>query len=188
MDITLQISKKIHQLRISQGLSIEALADRTGVSKSSISLIERGESNPTATVLDKLATGLGVVLASLFEAPADDGAKSPVCRANQQTQWTDPGSGYRRCNLSPSTHSALQLVDVHFPAGQRVTYETGTRDVNFDEQIWMIDGEMQITVGHEQWHLKKGDCLAVRLNQPVTYHNPGHRAARYLVAITRLST
>jgi len=63
------IAERVGELRAAQGLSLDALASKSGVSRSMISLIERGESSPTAVVLEKLAAGLGVMLASLFDAP-----------------------------------------------------------------------------------------------------------------------
>ena len=90
-----------------------------------ISLIERGESSPTAVVLEKLAAGLGVSLASLFEARCSRGP-DPVSRRADQPQWRDPASGYLRRNVSPSGYaSPIQIVEVSFPPGARVAYETG---------------------------------------------------------------
>jgi len=54
------VAQRVRELRATQGLSLEALADRSGVSRSMISVIERGESSPTAVVLAKLAAGLSV--------------------------------------------------------------------------------------------------------------------------------
>jgi transcriptional regulator with XRE-family HTH domain len=47
-----RIAQRVHRLRIDQDLSLDALATRSGVSRSMISLIERGESSPTAVVLE----------------------------------------------------------------------------------------------------------------------------------------
>lgn len=184
MEITQQLASRVHQIRTRQGLSIEALAERSGVSKSSISLIESGMSNPTATVLDKLATGLNVVLASLFEQDGNvPREQHTVSRSVQQSSWTDPASGYLRRNLSPPNNAWLKLVEVSFPAGQRVAYETGERHPKIHQQIWIIEGEMHITLGHDEWSLATGDCLAIQLNQPIIYRNVSTRPARYLVAI-----
>jgi transcriptional regulator with XRE-family HTH domain len=182
MDINHLIAHRLRELRDAQGLSLAALAQRSGVSKSNISLIERGESSATATVLDKLSAALGVTVASLFEKPSDE-PPSPVARAHDQPVWTDPGSGYVRRNLSPAVHSPLQLVEVSFPAGQRVAYETGVREVDVVQQVWIIEGTMEVTVGATLWTLEAGDCLAMRLDQPIAYHNPAARPARYLVAL-----
>src|SRR4029077_11853422 len=65
-----RIAERVRELRAAHGLSLDTLATRSGVSRSMISLIERGESSPTAVVLEKLAAALGVMLASLFDAPA----------------------------------------------------------------------------------------------------------------------
>jgi transcriptional regulator with XRE-family HTH domain len=182
MDINQLIAHRLRELRDAQGLSLAALAERSGVSKSNISLIERGESSATATVLDKLSAALGVTVASLFEKPAEE-ASSPVSRFADQPVWTDPGSGYVRRNLSPAIYSPIQLVEVNFPAGQRVAYETSTRDVDVHQQVWIIEGRMEVTVGDTLWTLATGDCLAMRLDQPVAYHNPTDKPARYLVSL-----
>jgi transcriptional regulator with XRE-family HTH domain len=187
MDINSLIARRVRELRDGHGLSLEALAERSGVSRSNISLIERAQSSPTAAVLDKLATALGVTLASLFEAPApSEQAPSPVARAATQAVWTDPESGYRRRNLSPAQPSPLQLVEVHFPAGQRVAYETGARDAEIHQQIWLIEGAMEISAGDETCRLEAGDCVTMRLDCPIVYRNPTRKPARYLVALTTL--
>ncbi|GKT13354.1 XRE family transcriptional regulator [Acidovorax sp. SUPP2522] len=191
MDISTRLARRVRELRDARGLSLDALAERSGVSRSNISLIERGESSPTATVLDKLATGLGVALASLFDAPQAEGdegraAPSPVARVAQQPVWTDPASGYLRRNVSPTVASPLQLVDVVFPPGQRVAYERADRGAEIHQQIWMIDGRMDIALDGTVWRLEAGDCLAHRLEGAVEYRNPTRSPARYLVALATL--
>ncbi len=187
MDITHKLAVRLRDLRNERGLSLEVLAERSQVSRSNISLIERGESSPTAVVLDKLASALGVSLATLFEnraAPAE--APSPLARGAKQSVWTDPASGYTRRQLSPPLPSPIQLVEVHFPAGQRVAYESPQRDSNWYQQIWMIEGAMQITVGDDCWSLCAGDCLAMQLDRPIIYVNSTAQAARYLVSLATL--
>ena len=64
-DLTARMADRVRELRAARGLSLDALADRSGVSRSMISLVERGESSPTAVVIEKLAAGLGVTMASM---------------------------------------------------------------------------------------------------------------------------
>src|SRR5712675_1385281 len=85
-DLNQRIAERVSELRSAQGLSLDALASKSGVSRSMISLIERGESSPTAVVLEKLAAGLGVMLASLFDTPAA-APRGPVARREDQPQW-----------------------------------------------------------------------------------------------------
>lgn len=184
MDVNKRLAYRLKSLREERAWSLDALATRSGVSRSNISLIERGQSSPTASVLDKLSAGLGVTLASLFEEPAAPGvAASPLARVAEQAVWTDPASGYLRRNVSPAMRSPIQLVDVRFPAGQRVAYEAAARDEEVHQQVWMIDGTMTLTVGDTTWRLEAGDCLAMTLDAPIVFHNPGTREARYLVAL-----
>ena len=187
MDVNTRIATRIRTLRDAQSLSLEALAERSGVSRSNISLIESGRSSPTAVVLDKLTAALGTTLAGLFQeeaAVADE--PSPLARLADQPVWTDPASGYIRRNVSPASPSPLQLVDVVFPAGQRVALESGPRDVEIHQQVWLVEGTMEITVGDDKWKLQAGDCLAMRLDRRIVYRNPTRQGARYLVAIATL--
>jgi transcriptional regulator with XRE-family HTH domain/mannose-6-phosphate isomerase-like protein (cupin superfamily) len=181
-DINTRIARRVRALRTEQGLTLDALATRCDVSRSMLSLVERGESSPTAVVLDKIATGLGVSLASLFEdvtAPA-----SPVARRSDHTPWRDPQSGYVRRNISPVNFpSPIQLVEVVLPPGANIAYETGTRDPNIHQQIWVQAGEIELSVGNITYHLAEDDCLAMQLNTPTTFRNHTDQPARYIVVI-----
>ena len=149
-----------------------------------ISLIERGETSPTAVVLDKLATGLGVTLASLFDPPADAGQtpRGPVARRDGQPQWRDPASGYLRRNVSPpGVSQPMRIVEVHFPPRARVAFETGPRDGRVYQQVWVLEGAIDVTVGTDCYRLLEGDCLAMQLDRPTMFHNPTRIPARYAV-------
>jgi transcriptional regulator with XRE-family HTH domain len=181
--LTERIAQRVHDLRAARGLSLDELATHCGVSRSMISLIERGESSPTAVLLEKLAAGLNVSLASLFEAPESGG--DPVARLADQPSWRDPESGYVRRNVSPSGFaSPIQIVEVAFPPGARVAYETGTRNPRVHQQVWVLEGSIAITLGEQRHRLAAGDCLAHVLDQPISYHNPTRKPARYAVVIT----
>ena len=178
-----RIAQRVRDLRASRGLSLDALATHCGVSRSMISLIERGESSPTAVLLEKLATGLGVPLASLFDDT--EPAASPVSRLADQLQWQDPHSGYVRRNVSPGgAVSPIQIVEVNFPPKARVAYETGAREPRIHQQVWVLEGRIEVTVGDDLHQLDAGDCLALSLDHPVSYHNPTPKTARYAVVIT----
>jgi transcriptional regulator with XRE-family HTH domain len=179
---TARIARRVLALRQQRSLSLEALAQRCGVSKSMISLIERGQSSPTAVVLERLAAGLGVALASLFDD--DEAPASPLSRRDAQLQWRDPASGYVRRNLSPAHPSSpLQLVAVELPPGASVMYDSAPRQTEMHQQVLVLEGVVEATSGDEHHRLEPGDCLAMRLDRNNGYHNPGRKTARYIVAI-----
>ena len=92
-----------------------------------------------------------------------------------------------RRNVSPSgVGSQIQIVDVTFPARARVSYETGPREPVMHQQVWVIEGAIDITVGDERHRLSAGDCLAMVLDQPIAFHNPHKVAARYAVVLACL--
>ncbi|MBX3620117.1 MAG: helix-turn-helix domain-containing protein [Rhizobacter sp.] len=187
-DLDQRIARRVRELRAAHGFTLEQLAARSRVSRSMISVVERGESSPTAALLDKLAAGLGVTLNALFEAPGSAEAASPVSRRAAQAEWQDPDSGYvRRALTPPGLDTPLQLVEVHFPAGAHVSYEAGAERAGLHQQVWVLDGAITVTLGAERHKLAAGDCLAHRLDQPVSIRNPSRRPAHYLVALARVA-
>ena len=182
MDLNQRIAARVRQLRTARDLSLEALADRSGVSRSMISLIERGETSATAVVLEKLAAAFNITLAALFEPPAASAV--PLVRRADQAVWRDPDSGYVRRNVSPSgTLTPIQIVEVDFPAGAHVAYETGRREPAAHQQGWVLEGQIDVTVGAEQHSLQEGDCLAFLLDRPTAFRNRTRKTARYAVVI-----
>jgi uncharacterized cupin superfamily protein len=64
-----------------------------------------------------------------------------------------------------------------------VAYDSPPRDSGIDQQIWILEGAMEVRVGRQRWRLEAGDCLALSLDQPIVYRNPTRKPARYLVAL-----
>ena len=186
-DLNQRIATRLRDLRAQHELTLEALAERSGVSRSMISVIERGESSPTAILLERLAGALNVPLAALFDAPDSNG--NPVARRADQLQWRDPASGYVRRNVSPSTsQSPIQIVEIEFPARARVAFDSGARDTQVHQQVWVLEGNLEVTVGDERHQLRTGDCLAFVLDRPVVFSNTTRSAARYALVIASQPT
>ncbi|MBL8580715.1 MAG: helix-turn-helix domain-containing protein, partial [Rhizobiaceae bacterium] len=161
----------------------EGLAQSADVSRAMLSRIERGESSPTAQLLAKICRGLGTTLSVLFsatEAPA-----SPLARRCDQPVWRDPGSGYLRRNVSPpGTGSPVDIVEVEFPPGQSVALDN-LRLSGVDQHVWVLDGQLEMTVGDEVFSLGTGDCIMMLLDRPTGFRNRTDRMVRYAVIISR---
>lgn len=182
IDLDRRLGARLKGLRQSRGLTLDQLAERSGVSRAMISRVERGESSPTAALLDRLCAGLGVLLSALFREEAQGG---PLARRSEQPVWTDPDSGYVRRSVSPpGTGSRLEIVEVEMPAGARVLLDAPRGGFRLDQQLWLLEGELSLTVGGREHRLAAGDCLAMLLDGPIAFHNPGEVPARYAVVLT----
>jgi transcriptional regulator with XRE-family HTH domain len=183
IDINQRIASRVRALRSEQGLSLDDLAAKSGVSRSMISLIERGESSPTAVVLEKISAGFGVPLASLFET--SDEPTDPVSRARDRVAWKDPETGYVRRNISPSNYPApFKIVEVVLPPGAHVAYDGSARDGSLHQQIWVQEGCLELTSGSAPYSLDAGDCLAMQLDGPNSFRNRTKKPVRYVVVVT----
>ena len=177
-----RLGQRLKAARQARGWTLEELAGRTGVSRALVSRIERGESSPTATLLMKLTTGLGISLSSLF---GDSTRAGPVSRHAEQPVWQDPASGYVRRNVSPAgSGSEINIVDVLVPPGARIVIDRSQPPGRTDQQIWVLDGVLELTLGDVVHRLETGDCLHMRLDQPIAFHNPGAAPVRYAVVLT----
>src|SRR5437879_12913552 len=93
-NINARIASRVRALRSDLGMTLDALAAKCDVSRSMISLVERGESSPTAVVLEKIASGLGVSLAALFDdssAAANPVSRREIGRASCRDRVYDGG-------------------------------------------------------------------------------------------------
>src|SRR5258705_8845381 len=150
-DINSRIASRVRALRTDLDMTLDALAAKCDVSRSMISLVERGESSPTAVVLEKIAAGLGVPLATLF----DDSSASanPVSRPDDRTPWRDPLSGYVRRNISPANFpSPIQIVEAVLPAAPRQAQGHAARDLLLAEQLLEQEGRHGLTLANATRH------------------------------------
>lgn len=184
-DINIRIAQQVREIRLARGYTLDVLASRCQVSRSAISLIERGEASPTAVVLEKLANGLEVPLTQLFDSPQNTQSPQPMVRRTQQAEWKDPETGYIRRQVSPPNwKSPFQIVEIEFPAQSRVTYETSANSKVVLQQIWVIEGQIDIQLGENSYALGQGDCLAMQLDHPVIYSNNSSQVARYILVVS----
>lgn len=182
-DIDSRLGARIKALRAERAFTLEALAERADVSRAMLSRIERGESSPTAQLLNKICGGLGVTLSALF-ADAEPPAR-PLARRGEQATWRDPASGYlRRAVSPPGTGSPADIVEVEFPPGRSVSFAS-QRLPGADQHVWVLEGTLELTLGSEVFRLEAGDCLHMRFDRPITFRNPTKRRIRYAVVISR---
>ena len=178
-----QIARRLAGLRAERGWSLERLANRTGISRATLSRLERCELSPTAGMLTTLCRQYGWTLSRLM-AEAENGPPSLV-RAKEQLSWKDPGSGYVRRVVSPP-HPQLrgELVEVSLPAGASVSYETSPLP-GLEHHLWMLDGVLDLEIEGAALRLQKGDCARYVLSGASRFECRGKRPARYLVSLVR---
>src|SRR5690349_15548945 len=101
--VSMDLSARIRERRLALGLTLEALAQRTGVSRAMLSDIERGRKNPTVKLLAGIAEGLGCTVSALL---GEGGGAPPeainVVRWDKRRTLVDPRSGVERQVLAPA--------------------------------------------------------------------------------------
>lgn len=176
-----RLGTRLKAARLRAELTLDALAQRTGVSRAMISRVERGESSPTAALLVRLGSGLGLTLSALLEDSADGG---PLARRAEQAVWRDPASGYLRRNVSPQgTGSGFEIVEVVLPAGAHVELDSAAGAPPLDQQIWVLEGALEVTLGETVHPLSTGDCLQMHLRGRIAYRNRSTAPVRYAVIL-----
>lgn len=175
------IAERLKQLRASRGLTLDQLAEQSGVSRAMISRIERGEASPTASLLARLCSALGQSL-SIFFASTENTA--PLARRASQPVWQDPETGYRRRTVSaPGTGARVDVAEVEFPPGATVRFAAQAASRHQWQHVWLFEGRMELTVGDVVYRLDAGDCLYMNIGDVHAFHNPTAHIARYAVII-----
>ena len=182
-DIERRIAERLARLRAERGWSLDRLAKHTGISRATLSRLERSELSPTAAMLGTLCAVYGWTLSRLM-AEAETRPPSLVPAA-EQPQWKDPESGYRRRAVSPPAPELRgELVEVHMPAGASVSFDASPI-AGLEHHLWMLEGSLTLEVEGSLYRLRAGDCLRYLLAGPTRFHGTGKRQARYLVAVVQ---
>lgn len=178
-DLPLLVGERIARRRSGLALTLDDIAERSGVSRAMVSRIERGEVHASAVVLDRLCAGLGLSLSALF---ARDTA-FPLLRRADQPVWQDPDSGYIRREVAPDgTGSPVRIVEVEFPPGAEVSFARSPHRL-IDQHVWVLAGRIEIEMAGTTYHLGPGDCLHMKLIEGNSFRNRSGKPARYAVIV-----
>ena len=149
-DLNERIGAHVRALRAGRDWSLDALAARSGVSRSAISLIERGRPAPRRSCWTRSRPRLGVPLASLFDPPADAPVTRPGLPPRRATGVARSAVGLLPAQrLASAWPSPIRIVEVSFPSGATVTYETGAHEIVIHQQVWVLAGTLEVTVRGE---------------------------------------
>ncbi|WP_433748396.1 helix-turn-helix domain-containing protein [Falsibacillus pallidus] len=178
-DINLIIAKNLKAFRERKKLSLEKVAENTGVSKTMISQIERGESSPTITTIWKIANGLKISFTSLINNPQPD--TKVIFKKDVQTFSEDNGK-YRVYPFFPfEDDRRFEVFSVEIDKGGYLSSESHGEGT--EEYLTVYEGEVTVRVDNIEYTVKNGDSIRFRVDKPHSYHNSGDTLTRLSMII-----
>jgi transcriptional regulator with XRE-family HTH domain len=174
------LGERIRLRRQQSDISLQELANRTGLTASFLSQVERDVTEPSISSLRRIAGALEV---PVFYFLLEEGAPSPVVRKGERrvlrlhdtlAQW--------ELLSPPDPQLELEVVLTRLPAGIASGEETTTHPG--EECFVILDGEMEITVADETYRLTEGDAIQIRATLPHRIRNCGSKELVVLAAIT----
>jgi len=172
------LALRLKALRLEQGLSLEQLASRSGVSRATLSRLENAEVSPTTAVLGQLCTAYGLTLTRLLHS-VEASFPAQVPRSAQQL-WADPVQAFTRRAVSPPSRAlAGEVIESQLGPGVDIRYESSPRP-GLEHHLLMLDGDLQLWVEEQHHRLGVGDCLRYRLWGSSRFLS-GRAGARYLL-------
>jgi transcriptional regulator with XRE-family HTH domain len=171
------VGSRIRTLRSDRGLSLRALSEIAEVSPNTISLIERSETSPSVSTLQRLATALGVQITSFFAEPPEQ-SKVIYTKADRRIR-----SGSASVTLESLGYGLeAQMCDPFYvtlkegaSSGRQIMSHTGT------ELAYCLKGELEYEVGGDLYHLSPGDSLLFRADLPHRWRNPHDEPVVFLM-------
>ncbi|MFY2822522.1 helix-turn-helix domain-containing protein [Ruegeria sp. MALMAid1280] len=154
-DILTRLPARLKEARRAKGLSLEAVANLSGVSRSMVSQIERGESSPTISTLWNLTRALQVDFAGLLEE-ANTADQIEVLRKVEVPSIDNMGQNCRIRILSPPEEAGgHEVYDIEFDTDGALTSQPHARGAR--EQLTVLEGAVRVTSGSASRDLKQGD-------------------------------
>jgi transcriptional regulator with XRE-family HTH domain len=181
-DFPQRLAQRLRLERDSRGWSLAELAERAGVSKATISKIERAEVSPTAVVLVRLASAFELTLAGLMLRAESHGGR--LSRASEQPVWRDPETGYVRKQVFSRPDHPVEIVSVELPPRQRVTLPASSY-AHIRQTVWLLSGSLVVTEAGERHVLSTGDCLGFGPPAETVFANETNTPCVYVVALAR---
>lgn len=175
------LGARLRDVRLGRGLSLERLAELSGVSRSAISKIERDEVAPSTSSLSKLAEALGTTFAALMSPPSR--GEVVILREQDQPRMVDPKTGFERRCIAPILPSrgldwVLNTLPVGQSTGQFVPHAAGV-----EEYIYVLSGELDAVLDGESHVLTAGTALFFGAHVTHEFVARGAEACQYLLII-----
>lgn len=180
-EITSRLAGRLKEERAAKGLSLDALAKLSGVSRSMLSQIERGKSSPTVASLWNLTRALNVDFSTLLDQePEPQHPIREIVHSDQTPVIRNRAAGCEiRILSAPDEVGRTEVYDIRFDAGAAL--ESAPHKKGCLEHLTVLGGEIQIiSDGQEAWGLA-GDTI--RYAADVEHSIRARKEARALLIV-----
>lgn len=165
--IPIKVGKNLKMIRKSRDLSLDKLAELTGVSKAMLAQVERGDSNPTISLLWKIANGLRISVTTLI---AEETNEVTVVRLADIEPITEEDGGYHAYPLFPfdsKTHFEVYTVKVE----PGCTHQSEPHQEGVEEFVIVTQGCLELHIGDDVYVAEQGDAIRFNADQGHLYVN-----------------
>ncbi|HTY72379.1 MAG TPA: cupin domain-containing protein [Actinomycetes bacterium] len=164
------IGPKVKSLRLQNGYSLQALADRADVSAATIHKIEQNGMVPTITTLLKIAVAFDQPISYFVEEPEDDRHPTVMTRPDQRRPIYTEHRGIDLAGITGpygefQVAAAVATVSAGASSGRKPMVHAG------EELLYLLSGTFEFEVGGVQHSLTPGDSLHFQTNQPHSWRN-----------------
>jgi XRE family transcriptional regulator, regulator of sulfur utilization len=168
-----ELGQALQSLRKSKSLTLDKLAQKSGVSKSMLSQIERGQTNPTFATLWSLTHALGVEISDVLEQ-SESTQNTPILIEHLEAHFTptiqSPDGKCMLKILSPvSTVANLEWYEMRLQA--KGCLQSGAHSNGTVEHLSVLKGELSITSGETIIPIKEGETARYRADFPHSITN-----------------
>lgn len=163
------IAINLKRIRKSRNMSLDMMAEQTGVSKSMLGQIERGESNPTVTTIGKIVEGIRVSFDELIKTPVE---QVTIVEKSDKTKTKDIIDNCRIYNYLPYDERRdfeIYLIEID-PGGE---FKCASRGENTYEHVTVTGGELMLTINTKQYMVNESNSIQFAADQEHSYHNKG---------------
>lgn len=165
--------------RVSQGMSLRSLAERSGLSASFLSQVERSLTDPSVGSIRQIARGLGVSAADMI-GESDNAVSGVVLARVEDRIFIDPHHIGLTIEAFPSHGNAGLRAEVRsYQPDLVVLGSDGVHD--HDELIFVLDGAIEVSAGGARTVLVQGDGVTVKSGSMHTYRPMFGQCVRLLI-------
>lgn len=170
-----EVGPRLRQLREQKGLSARQVAGLAGVTPAYLSRLENGRVSPTVASLARLVAAMGETMATLFQEPPGP-RETVVRRADRHLMRS---RGVLDSQVTPGWTTRLEILESLVEPGQGSS-ETLHTHAGEEECVLVLEGDLELFVGDERFHLELGDSATFDSRTPHRWRNPSSQQSRVL--------
>ncbi|WNS75743.1 cupin domain-containing protein [Bacillus sp. DTU_2020_1000418_1_SI_GHA_SEK_038] len=171
-----KLGNRVKSIRKNNKMTLKQVSEKTGLSISFLSQVERSKSSATLSSIRKISEALGVNLSDFFQTDCDP--KSGIIKKEDHKEHRSDEVNFTFTNLSGITNPIFEpILATLYPGDKNISPYTH----NGQEFIYILEGTLSVILDNKEYSLRPGDSIHIESTTPHIWYNDTEQIVKLLL-------